>query len=100
MLDQFITDAYTFPWVRSLARCAPAGVREKAEFRRLEGIPPNRVRCLWGTTMLEHARHRLGFAPALTFMKLDRRFSTAAARRARDRRLPSAVVQPVRLGGL
>ncbi len=82
LLDQFITDAYTTPWVQAVARCAPLAIRTKADFRRAAGIPPSRVSCLWGTTLLEHARHRLGCARALTFMKLDRRFSQVAARRA------------------
>lgn len=83
ILDQFITDAYAFPWIRSVSRWGPRWLRDKAEFRRLSGIPAERVRCLWGTTLLEHVRHRLGYGPARTFMKLDRRFSTSAARRAR-----------------
>lgn len=82
LLDQFITDAYALPWVRELARFGPPSVRAKVALRSQAGVPAERVHCLWGTTMLEHARHRLGFAPMLTFNKLDRRFSRAAARRA------------------
>jgi glycosyltransferase involved in cell wall biosynthesis len=82
LLDQFVTDAYALPWVRRLARVAPAEWRRKLEFRFQPGIPPERVRCLWATTAVEHARHRLGIAPMRTFRALDRRFSLAAAERA------------------
>jgi hypothetical protein len=82
MLDQFITDAYATPGVRALARFAPNAVRTKVGFRTEAGIPVERVNCLWGTTALEHLRHRLGFAPMLTYSKLDRNFSVAAANRA------------------
>ena len=86
LLDQFITDAYAMPWVRTLAKLGPPSVRAKIDFRLQPGIPIERVRCLWGTTLVEHARHRLGFAPMLTFNKLDRRFSLAAAKRAAQNR--------------
>jgi len=82
LLDQFITDAYTTPWVGAMMRCAPAAIQAKAAFRNEPGIPAGRVSCLWGTTLLEHVRHNIGCARALTFMKLDRRFSKLAARRA------------------
>ena len=86
LLDQFITDAYAMPWVRTLAKFGPPSVRAKVDFRSEPGIPIERVRCLWGTTALEHVRHRLGFAPMLTYNRLDRRFSWAAARRAAQTR--------------
>lgn len=82
MLDGFITDGYAMPWLRAATRIAPASVRAKLAARFDPGIPMDRVHCLWGTTVLEHFRHRLGCAPAVTFNKLDRRFSWAAARRA------------------
>jgi glycosyltransferase involved in cell wall biosynthesis len=82
LLDQFITDAYAFASVRSLARLAPTGFQEKLALRKQAGIPSEKVRCLWSTTLLEQARHRLGFAPALTYLKLDCQFSYVAARRA------------------
>lgn len=85
-LDQFITDIYAQPWVRLLARLAPASVQTKIDFRYEPGIPPSRVRCLWGTTLLEHARHRLGCTPMQTYRKLDPSFAHAAARRARQTR--------------
>lgn len=81
-LDQFITDGYAMPWVKALAKLAPPSVRAKMESRSQPGIPIERVRCLWGTTLVEHLRHHLGFAPELTFQVLDQRFSRAAACRA------------------
>jgi len=82
LLDQFITDAYAMPLVCSIARIFPHGFRKKLRSRFLEGIPRERVRCLWFTTLLEHTRHKLGFAPVLTYAKLDARFSKAARARA------------------
>lgn len=82
LLDQFITDAYALPWMLALAKVGPARLRSKIEFRSEPGVPIERIRCLFGTTLVEHARHRLGFAPMLTFSKLDRVFSDAAAARA------------------
>jgi len=81
-LDQFITDAYAVPWLKRLARLGPKSIRTKLDFRSQLGIPADRVRCLWGTTVMEHARHAAGCAPMLTYNKLDRHFSRAAARRA------------------
>lgn len=86
ILDLFITDAYARPWTRTLARFAPAAVRIKVSFRSEPGIPVDRVGCLWGTTVLEHLRHRLGCAPTITYNKLDRHFSRAAAKRAKQTR--------------
>jgi len=86
LLDQFITDAYALPWMKTLAKFSPQSVRTKLNFRSEPGIPMERVRCLWGTTMVEHLRHRLGCKRLLTFSKLDRNFSWAAARRAAQTR--------------
>jgi hypothetical protein len=85
LLDQFITDAYALPWVRTLSKLGPMQLRAKVEFRSEPGVPVDRVHCLFGTTLVEHARHHLGFAPLLTFGKLDPRFSRAAAARASPR---------------
>lgn len=82
LLDEFITDAYALPMLRRAATVAPQRWQEKFLFRHESGIPDERVRCLWGTTGIEHTRHRLGYAPSLTFAKLDAHFSWAAARRA------------------
>jgi len=81
-LDAFITDAYSLPWLRALSAKLPQQLREKIAFRHEPGIPNARVRCLWGTTLHEHLRHRLGCAPMVTYNKLDARFSEAAAARA------------------
>jgi glycosyltransferase involved in cell wall biosynthesis len=86
MLDQFITDAYATPGARALAWLAPSAVGAKVSFRSEAGIPVERVSCLWSTTVLEHLRHRLGYAPVLTYNKLDRKYSVAAARRAAQMR--------------
>jgi glycosyltransferase involved in cell wall biosynthesis len=82
LLDQFVTDAYAAPILRALARGLSKGFREKVDSRFVDGIPIERVRCLWFTTLIEHLRHRLGCAPMVTYNKLDRHFSRAAACRA------------------
>lgn len=81
-LDQFITDIYALDWVKRLAQYAPAAVQVKVEFRSERGIPARHVRCLWGSTVLEHLRHRVGYEQMSTFHKLDPLFSLAAASRA------------------
>lgn len=86
LLDQFITDAYATRLVRFVAAIATEGIRAKIQFRSEPGIPVERVRCLWGTTAMEHLRHRMGFAAKVTFNKLDRNFSRAAAERAEQAR--------------
>jgi glycosyltransferase involved in cell wall biosynthesis len=93
-LDRFITDAYATPFVRALAGLAPAGLRAKAQSRFEAGIPDARVSCLWSTTALEHARHRLGYPAAATWAKLDARYGEAAARRARDTRADLFLYSP------
>jgi len=86
MLDEFITDAYSGPVLRSIARALPERLQEKVRFRYEPGLPDTQVKSLWGTTVIEHLRHRMGCAPSVTFAKLDRRFSLAAAARARKSR--------------
>ena len=83
LLDHFITDAYAGPWLQRLASLLPERLRSKVAFRHIEGIPGARVRCLWRTTLREHWRHRRGHAPDSTYLLLDRRYSDAAAKRAR-----------------
>lgn len=85
-LDQFITDIYTPPWLRSSTRLLPASVRAKLDSRFDPGIPPDRVDCLWNSTAQEHLRHHLGYARMDTFNKLDSGYANAAARRARKTR--------------
>jgi glycosyltransferase involved in cell wall biosynthesis len=82
LLDQFITDAYASSLIRTLAPFLPARFREKLTSRWIDGIPIERVRCLWLTMFAEHLRHRLGFPRASTFAQFDTRFSKAAAQRA------------------
>jgi len=85
-LDQFITDAYAGPLTEAVAGLLPTRLREKLRSRQEPGIPRERVKCLWTLTALEHLRHRLGYSPSVTFAKLDRQFSLAAAARARRTR--------------
>ena len=82
LLDQFITDFYAVPWIRMAASLGPEALRTKIDLRSEPGIPVTRVRCLWGSTIFEHFRHRIGCSPLLTFNKFDCYFSQAAARRA------------------
>src|SRR5262249_36098074 len=86
MLDEFITDAYFAPRPRMIEQILPRHIREKIKGRYEPRIPDSRVRCLWATTLEEHVRHRIGCAPWSTFAKMDRRFSLAAAARARRMR--------------
>jgi glycosyltransferase involved in cell wall biosynthesis len=86
LLDRFITDAYLRSWLRTVISPIPEAFREKIESRYEAGIPAELVRCLWGTTALEHFRHRIGMSPASTFNKLDQHFSLAASRRAKETR--------------
>jgi glycosyltransferase involved in cell wall biosynthesis len=86
LLDRFFTDIYALPWLKALAKLAPASVREKANSRCDPAIPADHVRCLWGNTFLEHLRHRLGCSHVLTFNKLDQNFSRAATQRAAEAR--------------
>jgi glycosyltransferase involved in cell wall biosynthesis len=80
MLDQFITDAYTGPLLRSIQWALPEHFREKTKLRCAPNLPSNLVKCLWGTTLLERTRDRLGVLPSQAF---DRQYSLAAASRAR-----------------
>jgi len=85
-LDQFITDAYAMPWVRAVSKGVPESVNRHINFRSDANIPADRVRCLWGTTAIEHLRHRAGFSRTITWSKLDQNFALAAARRAEQSR--------------
>lgn len=76
-LDRLITDAWAGPRLRRLP--LPASLRGRWE----PGVPDGRVRCLWGTTLHERFRHRLGFSRTATWARLDAEFSRAAAARAR-----------------
>jgi len=85
-LDRFITDAYLTPVVKSLLPFLPPPARAALAGRHADGIPDGVVDCLWPTTVVEHARHRLGLSKRITWLTLDRRFSKAAAARARSSR--------------
>src|SRR5882757_6010945 len=85
-LDQFITDAYLTPLTRAVTGMLPERLREKILSREQPGIPRELVKCLWGVTALEHARHWLGYPASRTFGQLDRHFSSAAAAQARKTR--------------
>ena len=82
LLDTLITDAYATP-AAMRQRWLPRGVRAKLADRAAPGLPPERVRSLWSTTIVEHTRHALGFSKRKTWLKLDRRFGEAAAEQAR-----------------
>jgi hypothetical protein len=81
-------------WVRGAAKFAADSVRAKVIFRSEPGIPVERVRCLWMTTAIEHARHKMGCARLITYGKLDRQFSLAAAQRARQTRADLLLYSP------
>jgi glycosyltransferase involved in cell wall biosynthesis len=94
MLDKFITDAYFGPVLRSIAWALPQRLREKANFRSESNLPDTQVKCLWGTTIVEHMRHRVGCARSVTFAKLDGQFSLAAAARSRKTRSDLLLYSP------
>lgn len=83
LLDQFITDFYATALIQKLTPVLPKQWSQKASFRCEPQIPINKVKCLWGTTLVEHTRHRLGFSPAATFAQLDQNFSNEAISRAK-----------------
>lgn len=82
-LQSFITDAYASPVLRKLENILPRQARSAVRFRHLPELPDSRVTCLWGSTLLEHVRHRMGYSPVLTWSKLDQVFSRAAEKEAR-----------------
>lgn len=83
LLDQFITDFYATELIQKLTAFLPNQWSQKVIFRREPQIPPQKVKCLWGTTLVEHTRHNLGFSPASTFAELDKSFSQEALSRAK-----------------
>ena len=83
LLDKFITDFYAVNPVRKLSKSLPIVLQKKINFRSQYGIPSEKVKCLWNTSLLEHTRHSLGFSPAETFALLDPSFSHAAALQAK-----------------
>jgi len=93
-LEALITDAYATPLANALQPFLPGLVAEKLKERRADGLPLERVHCLWGTTVLEQIRHRLGYSPRATWLKLDRRFGVAAAAEARRTRADLLMYSP------
>lgn len=93
LLDTLITDAYATP-AAMRQPWLPAGLRARLARRHAEGLPPERVHALWGTTILEHTRHALGFSPRRTWLKLDQRFGEAAAEQARRSRANLLMYSP------
>lgn len=81
-LDQFLTDFYAVNSLQQVAPILPTSWQSKLTFRWEHDIPIERVRCLWGTTLIEHTRHKIGFSRAATFSYLDQCFAHAAASRA------------------
>jgi glycosyltransferase involved in cell wall biosynthesis len=86
LLDEFITDAYAGPVLRSLAGMAPKRLQEKIRARCEPNLPENRVKCEWKSAVFEHLKNRLGVSPSLTFAKIDRQFALAVEARARQRK--------------
>ncbi len=82
MLEEFVTDAYSGIMLRSIAKVLSNALREKVRSRYEPALPETRVKSVWGSTAIEHLRHRLGCAPSVTFAKVDRRFASAVAARA------------------
>lgn len=94
VLEQFITDAYASPRLLRTASRLPARWRNAVEFRHKLGLPAARVRSLWGSTLLEHLRHRAGYSRAETYALVDRRYSEVAAARARATRADLLLYSP------
>jgi glycosyltransferase involved in cell wall biosynthesis len=83
LLEEFVTDAYSGHILRSCAGILPERLKEKVRSRYESALPEGRVKCAWGSTAIEHLRHRLGCAPSVTFAKVDRTFASVVATRAR-----------------
>src|SRR5258707_7007681 len=79
-LERFVTDYYQTRTLSFATRFLPARLREKLERRWKDGIPPEKVECLLGSTLLENALIAAGRAPAATVLEFDARYSPAAAR--------------------
>lgn len=82
LLDQLFTDAYAVGALRNRLGRLPASWREKILSRFESGLPDHRIKCLWGTTLLEHAGRRSGRQASMIYGRLDQRYSEAAARQA------------------
>jgi len=94
LLDQFITDAYGTPAVRSLARHVSGKSIDTLADRHMPGIPDGRVRCLWSVSIREQLRHWTGASPNGTWLQYDPYYSLAAAERARRSRANLLLYSP------
>ncbi len=93
-LETLITDAYATPLANALQPFLPGSIAGRLKERRADGLPADRVHCLWGTTIHEQVRHRLGYSPRATWLKLDRKFGAAAADEARRTRADLLMYSP------
>ena len=93
-LETLITDAYATPFARALQPLLPAAMARQLMERKADGLPPERVQCLWAATVQEQLRHRLGYSPRSTWLKLDHKFGEAAAAAARRTRADLLIYSP------
>ncbi len=82
-LDQFITDFYTNKFLQQIAPILRRNWQDKCKFRLEPQIPPEKIKSLWKTTLLEYSRHCLGFSKSSTFACLDQHFSHAVISQAK-----------------
>ena len=94
LLDRLITDAYAGRAIRGAAAWLPPRLARKVAGRSSPDLPDALVDSLWMTTAVEHTRHALGMSPRRTWLDLDRRFSEAAADRARRSRADLFLYSP------
>lgn len=93
-LETLITDAYATPLAKTFKPFLPRGVAGKLMERHADGVPDDRVHCLWATAAREQIRHRLGYSPRATWLKLDRKFGEAAADAAKRSRADLLMYSP------
>jgi glycosyltransferase involved in cell wall biosynthesis len=93
-LDQFITDLYRTDVLNRISLLLPERIQGRVSSRHQAGIPDDRVRCLWATTALEHARHFIGLSHRRTYALLDQRYSLAARDRARKTKTDLLLYSP------
>jgi glycosyltransferase involved in cell wall biosynthesis len=86
LLDQFITDFYTSDFLQKITPVLKSKWQSKLKYRQEKRIPSEKVKSLFGTTLLEYSRHYLGFSRSSTYAWLDQNFSYAAISRARKTR--------------
>lgn len=93
-LERFVTDYFQTPTLSMVTRMLPSRLREKLSRRAKDGIPPERVECLLGSTVLEALLIRAGRPPAATYMHFDAMYSRSAARIARKHRADLFLYSP------